>query len=99
VVRYHRLSHKDKSSSLDAFACHDYAAICASGSPKPFIELFDHTGMTLETIRYHVGFLGVRLSPVTALAFHPHKLLLCAGFAGPSLSVFAGPEANTSARR
>lgn len=92
VVRYHRGSHKDKTSLLDAFAAHDYAPICASGSHKPFIEVFDHTGMTLDTIRYHVGFLGVRLSPVTALAFHPHRLLMCAGFAGPALSVFAGPE-------
>lgn len=70
VVRYHRSSHKDKTSVLSAFAVHDYSPICASGSPKPFIEIFDHSGSTLDTIKYHVGFLGQRIGPITTLAFH-----------------------------
>lgn len=70
VLRYHRSSHKDKTSLLSAFAVHDYSAICASGSPKPFIEIFDHAGTTMDTIRYHVGFLGQRIGPITTLAFH-----------------------------
>jgi hypothetical protein len=70
VIRYHRSSHKDVSSRLSAFSAHDSSAICASGSHKPFIEIFDHAGATLDTIKYHVGFLGQRIGPISTLAFH-----------------------------
>jgi len=92
VVRYHRSSHKDKSSYLSSFAVHDFAPLMASGSPKPFIEVFDHTGMTIDTIRYHVGFLGQRIGPVNALTFHRHKLLLAAGSLDHYISIFAADK-------
>ncbi len=45
-------------------------------------------GQNLDTIRYHIGFLGQRIGPVSTLSFHPHKLLLGAGFTDSSLSVW-----------
>lgn len=105
MVRTHRSLHKDANSSLDAFSVHDYASIAASGSRKPFIELFSFPDTnrqadgtvnsqftTLDTIRYHIGFLGQRIGPVTTLSFHKHKLLLASGSADSYISIFAGEK-------
>ena len=69
-----------QSRPLNAMAVHDYAPIVASGSHQQFIKVFDMpAGRTLAAIRWHEGFLGQRIGPVSALAFHPHRLLFAAG--------------------
>eukprot|EP01006_Ploeotia_vitrea_P036730 TRINITY_DN66046_c3_g1_i1.p2 TRINITY_DN66046_c3_g1~~TRINITY_DN66046_c3_g1_i1.p2 ORF type:complete len:470 (-),score=242.51 TRINITY_DN66046_c3_g1_i1:104-1513(-) len=65
--------------SLDSMAIHNYAPIVATGSHNQFFKVFDMDGTTLNIIRYHEGFLGQRIGPVSSLCFHPHKLLLAAG--------------------
>jgi WD40 repeat protein len=90
VVRFHRGSHKDKTSLLSAFAVHDYAPIMASGSPKPFIEVFAHDGATLNVMRHHIGFLGARVAPVSSLTFHRHHLVLAAGGADGTITLYDG---------
>ncbi len=45
-------------------------------------------GQILSTIRYHDGFLGQRIGPVSALAFHPHQMLLAAGSTDSIISLF-----------
>ena len=45
-----------------------------SASAQQFIGVFNQSGDTLSQIKYHVGFMGQRIAPVTCLAFHPYKV-------------------------
>ena len=42
--------------------------------------------------RYHDGFLGQRIAPVSCLAFHPHKMLLAAGATDHIVAIYAPTE-------
>jgi WD40 repeat protein len=91
--RHQRPNHSLRVAPLTCVATHDYAPLMVSAShraKKPFVEVFDLKGPTLHTIRYHIGFLGQRLAPITSLAFHPHHLLLAAGGQDNIISLFAG---------
>jgi hypothetical protein len=57
---------------VTAFAVHPYAPIIASGSQGQKIHVQDFEGLELNQIRYHEGFLGQRIGPVSCLAFHPY---------------------------
>ena len=78
------------NSELNALAVHDYAPVIASGSHKQFIKVFNTEGDPLSMIRHHDGFLGQRIGPVSALAFHKHKLLLAAGALDSYISIYSG---------
>ena len=54
-----------------------------------FIKVFDFNGNCLNTIRYHDGFLGQRIGPVSSLAFHPTKPLLAAGATDSIVSIYS----------
>jgi hypothetical protein len=43
-----------------------------SGSRQQKIKVFNFQGDELNMIRYHVGFLGQRIGPISCLAFHPY---------------------------
>jgi len=75
--------------TMTAFAAHDYAPIMAGGSLNQFIRMMNFNGDTLSKIRYHDGFLGHQIGPVTCLAFHPHKLMLAAGATDSIVSLYA----------
>ena len=51
--------------------------------------MFDFNGNCLNTIRYHDGFLGQRIGPVSSLAFHPTKPLLAAGATDSIVSIYS----------
>ena len=58
-------------------ACHAAAAVrvahvcvCVWCSGTTSVKLFSTNGENLDTVRYHDGFLGQRVSAVSALAFH-----------------------------
>ena len=55
-------------------------------------QVFDFNGDVLSTIRYHDGFLGQRIGPVSSLAFHPHKPLLAAGATDSIVSIYSTVE-------
>ena len=84
---------------------HPAAPLCASGSRSQFIKLYDlHAtrdnghARELSTIRYFDGFLGARIGAVTALAFHPSRVLFAVGSADSYLTVYAAkPEAKAEA--
>ena len=46
----------------------------------------------LNWIRYHDGFLGQRIGPVSCLAFHPNKPLLAAGATDSIISIYTNSE-------
>ena len=78
-----------KGSPMTAMSVHDHAPIIASGSHNQFIKLFNIEGETLDMIRYHEGFLGQRIGPVSFLAFHPHKIFLAAGATDSIISIYS----------
>ncbi|GMF12432.1 unnamed protein product [Phytophthora lilii] len=63
-----------------------------SGSHNQFIKVFRSDGEQLALIRYHEGFLGERIGPVSCLAFHPHRLFLAAGATDSVVAVYSSDK-------
>ena len=38
------------------------------------IKVYNLDGGNLSTIRYHDGFMGQRIGPISCLGFHPHRV-------------------------
>ena len=79
---------KAHRSPMTALAVQPYAPVLASGSHNQYIKLFNTAGDELGTIRYHDGFLGQRIGPVSCLAFHPHRIMLAAGATDSIVSIY-----------
>lgn len=79
-------AHKGQLTSL---AVHRHAPVIATGS-KQFIRTFSTEGEKLSMVRLHFSFIGKRIAPVTALRFHPYKVLLAAGAIDSIVSIYAG---------
>jgi WD40 repeat protein len=76
-------------SPLTALAVHPCAPIMATGSHAQFIKILTLGGEQLGgIIKYHDGFLGQRIGPVSCLAFHPTKVLLAAGATDSIVSIY-----------
>jgi len=75
-------------SPLTALASHQCAPIMACGSQAQLIKIMSTSGDQLGVIRYHEGFMGQRIGPVLALAFHPFQLLLAAAASDKIVSVY-----------
>ena len=57
---------------------------------RPF-QVRTPDGELLSRIKHHMGFLAQRLGSISALAFHPHELILAAGATDSIVSIFS-PE-------
>ena len=75
---------------MTALAVHNYAPIIATGSHAQFIKLLTMNGEQFGMIRYHDGFLGQRIGPISCLAFHPVRMLLAAGATDHIISIYKG---------
>jgi len=73
---------------LAAMAVHDFGTIIASGLPNQKIRVLNYNGDEISMIRYHDGFLGQRIGPVSCLAFHPYKIILGAGYTDSIISIY-----------
>lgn len=80
-------AHKGHLTSL---AVHRHAPVIATGSGKQFMKTFSTEGEHLSMVKYHHSFLGQRIGPVSALRFHPYKVLLAAGAIDSIVSIYAG---------
>jgi len=74
---------------MTSLAVHDYAPIFATGSQAQKVKVFNINGEELSLIRYHDGFLGQRIGPISCLSFHPYLLLLAAGATDSIVSLYA----------
>jgi hypothetical protein len=74
---------------MTALALHDYAPLFASGSSRQQAKVFGAGGEVLSDIRFHEGFAGRRIGQVSALAWHPHKLMLAVGATDNFVDVLA----------
>ena len=80
------------TGAMTAMAVHNYAPVFACGSHKQVIKVFDDQGKEVNRIRYHEGFLGQRIGPVSCLAFHPHLSYLAAGAVDAYVALFKGQK-------
>ncbi|XP_076029609.1 regulatory associated protein of MTOR complex 1 isoform X2 [Oratosquilla oratoria] len=71
-----------------AMATHANAHLFAVGSVNQEIAVHHASGSLVNTIKYHDGFMGQRIAPVSCLAFHPRRILLAAGTTDSSISVY-----------
>lgn len=77
-------------SALTALTVHNSAPIMATGSNAQFIKIITFGGDQLgNIIKYHDGFLGQRIGPVSCLSFHPYKTMLAAGATDSIVSIYA----------
>ncbi|KAF2643093.1 WD repeat-containing protein-like protein mip1 [Massarina eburnea CBS 473.64] len=70
---------KATTDNLKTLSVHEHAPILAVGTQRHQVKLFNvNTGKLVSQWEPYSGFLRDRSSPVTATAFHPHRLLLAA---------------------
>ena len=67
---------------------HDFLPLFAVGSHRQKIKVFNFEGQELSVLRYHTGFLGQRVCPISALAFHSFKPFLAAGSRDSLVTVY-----------
>ncbi|XP_014472593.1 PREDICTED: regulatory-associated protein of mTOR isoform X3 [Dinoponera quadriceps] len=74
--------------SIAALTAHEAAHIFACGTTNHCISVYNHSGQHLNTIKFHEGFMGTRISPVSCLNFHPHRVAFAAGFVDSTFTVY-----------
>lgn len=79
-----------------AFTAHEYAPLFAIGTQDQRIRVMDYSGEEISLIRYHDGFLGQRIGPISALTFHPFKVMLAAGATDSIVSIYTGDRGSTN---
>ncbi|XP_063861372.1 regulatory-associated protein of mTOR-like isoform X1 [Scylla paramamosain] len=73
---------------MTAMATHANAHLFATGSVEQVIGVHHASGSCVNTIKYHEGFMGTRIAPVSCLAFHPRRVLLAAGTTDTYITVY-----------
>ncbi|KAK3870949.1 hypothetical protein Pcinc_016478 [Petrolisthes cinctipes] len=76
------------SHEMTAMATHANAHLFATGSVNQVIGVHHASGSFINTIKYHEGFMGARIAPVSCLAFHPRRVLLAAGTTDSYITVY-----------
>jgi regulatory associated protein of mTOR len=86
-------------SPLTALAVHSLAPVMATGSHAQFIKILTLGGDQLGSIiKYHDGFLGQRIGPVSCLGFHPTRMMLAAGATDSIVSIYSTPADSAAMR-
>lgn len=73
---------------LAAVDVHPLCDLVACGSLNQCISLYDLRGNALNTIKFHEGFMGPRIGPVSCLAFHPLRCAMGVGSKDSTVSVY-----------
>ncbi|KAK7086926.1 hypothetical protein SK128_000698 [Halocaridina rubra] len=76
------------TQEMTAMATHANAHLFATGYVNQVIGVHHASGSSVNTIKYHDGFMGTRIGPVSCLAFHPRRVLLAAGTTDSYISVY-----------
>lgn len=65
------------TAGLRSLAVHEHAPVIATGSGNHMLKIWNMSGQNLSTVRHQAGFLhGGKATSVSALAFHPHRMIL-----------------------
>ncbi|PRP72786.1 regulatory-associated protein of mTOR isoform 2 [Planoprotostelium fungivorum] len=76
-------------NSFSALAVHNYAPVMACGSLKQKIKILNFNGEESNEIRFHDGFMGLRIGPISCLSFHSYLPILSAGATDSLMSLYA----------
>ncbi|XP_069979013.1 regulatory-associated protein of mTOR isoform X2 [Penaeus vannamei] len=76
------------NQEMTAMATHANAHLFATGSVNQVIGVHHASGSSVNVIKYHEGFMGQRIAPVSCLAFHPRRVLLAAGTTDSYITVY-----------
>ncbi|EDO47933.1 predicted protein [Nematostella vectensis] len=79
----------DTLNNMTSFEVHQQAKVLASGSANQIIKVMDLDGGMRSVIRYHDGFMGQRIGPVSCMEFHPHRVHLAAGSTDSFISIYS----------
>ncbi|ELU10886.1 hypothetical protein CAPTEDRAFT_199386 [Capitella teleta] len=77
---------------LTTLDIHEHANLLACGSAQQCVGVYNFRGDNLSTIKYHEGFMGQRIGPISCLAFHPFRVKLAAGSTDTFVSVYSNPS-------
>ncbi|KAJ8730454.1 hypothetical protein PYW07_017492 [Mythimna separata] len=73
---------------LAAIDVHPLCNLIACGSVNQSISIYDLKGAALNTIKFHEGFMGARIGPVSCLTFHPLRCAMGVGSKDSTVSVY-----------
>lgn len=73
---------------LAAIDVHPLCNLIACGSVNQSISIYDLKGASLNTIKFHEGFMGARIGPVSCLTFHPLRCAMGVGSKDSTVSVY-----------
>ncbi|XP_037293726.1 protein raptor homolog isoform X3 [Manduca sexta] len=73
---------------LAAIDLHPLCNLLACGSVNQCISIYDLKGLLLNTIKFHEGFMGARIGPVSCLTFHPLRCAMGVGSKDSTVSVY-----------
>ncbi|XP_053607559.1 regulatory-associated protein of mTOR isoform X2 [Plodia interpunctella] len=73
---------------LAALDVHPLCSLVACGSVNQCISIYDLSGSQLHSIKFHEGFMGARIGPVSCLTFHPLRCALGVGSKDSTVSVY-----------
>ncbi|XP_076441319.1 regulatory-associated protein of mTOR-like isoform X2 [Babylonia areolata] len=88
--------HNTNCRGFTAVDMHPRADVIACGTMSQSLNVYNESGDTLSTIRYHEGFLGQRIGTISCMAFHPHLVKLAAGSTDTFVSVYSTPVTKRS---
>lgn len=87
--RVNSLKSIPPAHGMTAMAIHPQLDLIACGAASQFISVFNQNGENISTIKYHDGFMGHRIGPISCLGFHPYKASLAAGSTDSLISVYS----------
>lgn len=87
--KHSMISNIQTTPGMTAMSVHDHVDIYACGSSNQYIGVYNMDGVALNTIKFHEGFMGFRIGPVSCLAFHPLRCSLAVGARDSTVSVYS----------
>ncbi|XP_055346858.1 regulatory-associated protein of mTOR-like [Paramacrobiotus metropolitanus] len=73
---------------MTAMDVHEKAEVFACGSNGQSLNVYNFLGSQLSSVKYYEGFMGQRIGPVSAVAFHPLRTTLAVGCTDSFVSVY-----------
>ena len=87
--------HAIEADTMTTMTVQDYAPLIATGSHKQYIKILNTSGAILSTIKYHDGFLGQRIGPVSCLTFHPHLPIVASGATDSIIAIYKSASSHS----
>ncbi|KZF19270.1 WD-repeat protein Mip1 [Xylona heveae TC161] len=90
---------KTTNDVLRSLSVHEHAPVFAVGSERHHVKVFNVNGTLLSSVEPYSSFLHQnRTSPISATAFHPHRMMLaCSALNDTNINLFSCEEKKRNA--